>query len=71
MSIKLRQEDADNFKILMLPIAFDFGKGEPVVVSKPMLKPLTQIKLKVPMKPKDVRLDDEGTQLASFSREGK
>jgi aminopeptidase N len=71
VTIKVRQEDQENFKILMMPIALDFGKGEPVRVSKPMLKPVTEFKLKVPMKPKGVELDDQNSQLATILREGR
>jgi aminopeptidase N len=71
VTIKVRQEDTENFKILMMPIALDFGKGEPVRVSKPMLKPVTEFKLKVPAKPKGVELDDQNSQLATIKREGK
>ena len=66
VTIKVRQEDQTNFKILMVPILFDFGKGEPVVLPKPMLKAEAEIQVRVPSVPKDVRLDDDATQLAIF-----
>ena len=71
VTIKARQEDAENFKILMVPIALDFGTGEPVRVSKPMLKANTEFQLKVPAKPKRIVLDDQNSQLATFMPEGK
>ena len=71
VTIKARQEDAENFKILMVPIALDFGTGEPVRVSKPMLKANTEFQLKVPAKPKGIQLDDQNSQLATFVPEGK
>jgi len=70
LTIKVRQEDTANFKILMMPIALDFGNGEPVRVSKPMLKAVTEFKLKVPQKPKGVELDDQNSQLATIAIEG-
>jgi aminopeptidase N len=69
VTIKVSQEDKDNFKILMLPIALDFGKGEPTVVTRPILEPETVIQLKVPSVPKAVRMDAEQTQLAIFIAE--
>jgi hypothetical protein len=71
VKIKLRQEDAANFKILMIPITFDFGKGDPVVVPKPMLKAETEILVKVPSVPKTVKMDADVTQLATFIADGK
>jgi len=69
VSIKVSQEDKDNFKILMVPIYFDFGKGDPVVVLKPILKAEAVIQVKVPTVPKAVRMDDDQTQLAIFISE--
>jgi len=66
VTIKVRQEDEENFKILMVPIAFDFGKDEPTVVQKPILKARTELLLRVPMAPKSVTLDDDASQLAIF-----
>src|SRR4030095_544210 len=66
VTIKTRQEDKENFKILMVPISFDFGKESPAVVSKPIVAAESEIKVKVPVAPKEVRLDDDGTQLADF-----
>jgi aminopeptidase N len=66
VTIKTRQEDKENFKVLLVPIAFDFGKEKPVVVSKPIVSAESEIKIKVPMTPKDVRLDEEASQLADF-----
>ena len=71
VTIKARQEDAENFKILMVPIALDFGTGEPVRVSKPMLKAIAEFQLKVPTKPRGIELDDQNSQLATFMPEGK
>jgi hypothetical protein len=71
VTIKVRQEDIDNFKILMVPIAFDFGKGDPVFVSKPILKVETEIQVKVPSVPKLVRMDPDETQLATFIDDSK
>jgi hypothetical protein len=71
VTIKVQQEDQANFKILMIPITLDFGKGEPVVVPKPMLKADAEIKVKVPMNPKSVKLDADSTQLAVFVADGK
>jgi aminopeptidase N len=71
VTIKLQQEDQANFKILMIPITLDFGKGDPVVVPKPMLKADAEIKVKVPMNPKSVKLDADSTQLAVFVADGK
>jgi Peptidase family M1 domain len=71
LTIKVRQEDEANFKILMLPIALSFGKGEPTIVQKPMLKAQAEIQLKVPSVPKSVSLDPDETQLAVFVLEGK
>ncbi|HEX9427017.1 MAG TPA: M1 family aminopeptidase, partial [Candidatus Polarisedimenticolia bacterium] len=66
VTIKLRQEDAPNFKYMMVPISFEFGKGDPVVVTKPILKADTDIEVKVPIRPTNVRLDNDATQLADF-----
>jgi aminopeptidase N len=66
VTIKVSQEDKENFKILMVPITFDFGKGEPVVVLKPILKAEAAIQVKVPSLPKAVRMDEDLTQLAVF-----
>src|SRR5262249_17879253 len=71
VTIKFRQEDAENFKILMVPISFDFGKGEPVIVPRPVLKADAEIQVKVPTLPKAVRVDDDETQLAVFIADGK
>ena len=69
VTIRTRQEDKENFKILMVPISFDFGKEKPVIVTKPILSAEAEIKIKVPVGPKDVRLDDEASQLADFIRD--
>jgi peptidase M1-like protein len=69
ITIRTRQEDKENFKILMVPISFDFGKEKPVVLMKPILSAETEIKVKVPVKPRDVRLDDEASQLADFIKD--
>ena len=71
VTIRVRQEDAENFKLLMVPITFDFGTGNPVIVPKPILKAETEIQVKVPTLPKAVRMDDDGTQLAVFISDGK
>ncbi len=65
VTIKVRQDEAD-FKILMVPIYFSFGKGTPTVIMKPILKASTEIQVKVPTAPKAVTMDDEATQLATF-----
>jgi hypothetical protein len=70
VTVKARQEDAENFKFMMIPISLDFGKSEPVVVTKPFLKAEVEIQLKAPVRPTDVRLDDEASQLAEFIRDG-
>jgi hypothetical protein len=41
------------------------------VVPKPMLKADAEIKVKVPMNPKSVKLDADSTQLAVFVADGK
>ena len=67
ITIKTHQEDEANAKILMVPIALDFGKGAPpTVVPKPILKAQAEIQLRVPSLPKSVVLDPEETQLAVF-----
>jgi len=66
VTLKLRQEDKDNPKILMVPIALDFGKKDPTIVQKPLLKAEGEIQLRVPEKPKGVSLDPSETQLALF-----
>src|SRR5262249_7780322 len=66
ITIKTQQEDAANAKILMVPIAIDFGKGAPTVVPKPILKAEADIQLRVPGLPKSVVLDPDETQLAVF-----
>jgi len=71
VTIKVRQEDEANFKILMVPIQFIFGKGDPVVVTKPILKPSTELQVRVPVAPKDVRMDPDETQLATILPEPK
>jgi hypothetical protein len=71
LTIKLRQEDAANPKILMLPIALDFGKKEPTIVQKPLLKAEGAIQLRVPEKPKGITLDPAETQLAFFIDDAK
>jgi hypothetical protein len=65
VTIKVRQGEAD-FKILMVPIYFSFGKGTPTVIVKPILKPNAEIQVKVPTVPKAVTMDDDATQLATF-----
>ena len=71
VTIKLRQEDKDNPKILMVPIALDFGKKDPTIVQKPLLKAEGEIQLRVPEKPKGVALDPSETQLAFFIDDAK
>jgi hypothetical protein len=71
VTIKVKQEDQANFKILMIPISLDFGKGDPVVVPKPMVKAEAEIKVKVPAVPRSVKLDADSTQLATFVADGK
>ena len=71
VTIKLRQEDKDNPKILMLPIALDFGKKEPTIVQKPLLKAEGEIQLRVPEKPKGLSIDPAETQLAFFVDDAK
>jgi hypothetical protein len=66
VTIKARQEDEANAKILMVPIALDFGKGAPTIVPKPILKAQAEIQLRVPALPKSVVLDPDETQLAVF-----
>lgn len=66
VTVKLRQEDQANPKILMVPIALDFGKGAPTIVQKPLLKAEGEIQLRVPEKPKGVVIDPQETQLAFF-----
>ncbi len=66
VTIKTSQEDKENFKILMVPIAFDFGKEKPVMVAKPILTPEAEIKIKVPVRPQKIVLDPEESQLADF-----
>jgi peptidase M1-like protein len=69
VTIKTSQEDKANAKILMVPITFDFGHGDPVVVQKPILTAEATIQVKVPNVPKAVRMDDDQTQLATFIAE--
>lgn len=71
VTLRLRQEDVGNFKILMVPISFDFGAKEAVVIQKPILKADTEIQVKVPARPRAVRIDDDLTQLADFIQDGK
>jgi hypothetical protein len=71
VTIRVRQEDPEHFKLLMVPITFDFGKADPVIVPKPILKAETEIQVKVPTVPKAVRMDDDETQLAIFISDGK
>ena len=71
ITVKLRQEDTANPKILMLPIALDFGKGAPTVVQKPLLKAEGEIQLRVPEKPKGLTIDPQETQLAVFIDDAK
>jgi aminopeptidase N len=66
ITIKTRQEDDANPKIMMVPIGLDFGKGPPTTVLKPILKAQTDIQLRVPALPKSVILDPDDTQLAVF-----
>jgi hypothetical protein len=66
ITIKTHQEDAANPKILMVPIALEFGKGAPTVVPKLILKAEADIQLRVPSQPKSVVLDPDDTQLAVF-----
>ncbi|MGH9896814.1 MAG: hypothetical protein ACREA0_33405, partial [bacterium] len=66
VSLRFRQEDIENFKILMVPITFDLGVGEPIVLLKPILKPDIEILVKVPVRPKNVTIDDQRTQLANI-----
>lgn len=66
ITIKTRQEDEANAKILMVPISLDFGKGPPTVVQKPILKAQAEIQLRVPAAPKAVVLDPDDSQLAVF-----
>jgi hypothetical protein len=55
----------DGAKILMVPIALDFGQGTPTIVPKPILK------LRAPSLPKNVTLDPDETQLAFFIADQK
>lgn len=66
LTIVVRQEDEANLKILMIPIAIDFGKGAPTVVQKPMLKARTDIQLRLPAAPRRVVLDPDEDLLATF-----
>ncbi|HUD71240.1 MAG TPA: hypothetical protein VMQ62_04695 [Dongiaceae bacterium] len=50
----------------MVPIALDFGKGEPTIVQKPILKARAEIQLRVPAAPKGVVLDPDADLLATF-----
>ncbi|HZN04533.1 MAG TPA: hypothetical protein VFD06_13200, partial [Candidatus Polarisedimenticolia bacterium] len=70
-TIKLRQENQANPKILMIPVALDFGKGTPTIIQKPLLKAEGEIQLRVPEKPKGVTLDPQETQLAFFIDDAK
>ena len=71
ITIRTHQEDAANPKILMVPIALDFGKGAPTVVPKPILKADAEIQLRVPALPKSVVIDPDETQLAVFISDQK
>jgi len=71
VTIKLRQENQANPKILMIPVALDFGKGTPTIIQKPLLKAEGEIQLRVPEKPKGVTLDPQETQLAFFIDDAK
>jgi hypothetical protein len=71
VTVKLRQEDTANPKILMVPIALDFGKKEPTIVQKPLLKAEGEIQLRVPEKPKGLSIDPTETQLAFFVDDAK
>jgi len=71
VTLHVRQDDVENFKIMMVPIAFDFGAKEPTVIMKPILKPDMEIQVKVPARPRAVRIDDDLTQLADFIQDGK
>ncbi|HKQ98129.1 MAG TPA: M1 family aminopeptidase [Candidatus Polarisedimenticolia bacterium] len=66
LTITVRQEDEANSKILMVPISLDFGKGDPTVVQKPVLKARAEIQLRLPAVPKKVVLDPDEDLLATF-----
>ena len=69
VTVRLRQEDQENFKYMMIPLFFDFGKDKPVVVTKPFVKPDFEVQIRVPTRPADVRIDDDATQLADFIKD--
>ena len=71
VTIRLRQEDEANVKILMLPIGLDFGTGTPTIVQKPVLQAKTEIQLRVPQPPKRIMIDPGETQLAVFIDDAK
>jgi aminopeptidase N len=71
VTITLRQEDEANFKVLMLPIALDFGQKESTIVQKPVLKARQEIQLRVPQVPKKITMDPGETQLAIFINDDK
>lgn len=48
----------------MVLIQFDFGKGEPTVVMKSIFKRGAGIQVRAPIAPKDVRMEENKTQLA-------
>ncbi|HEV8201134.1 MAG TPA: M1 family aminopeptidase [Candidatus Polarisedimenticolia bacterium] len=66
VTISLNQEDELDFKVLMLPIALDFGTGTPTVLQKPILQAKAEIQLRVPQSPKNIMIDPGETQLATF-----
>ncbi|MFQ5876674.1 MAG: M1 family metallopeptidase [Acidobacteriota bacterium] len=68
VTVRARQEDRENFKYMMVPVSLDFGKGDPVVLMKPILKPEVTMQFRAPARPREIRLDDENTQLADFIR---
>lgn len=70
LTITTRQEDAARVKVLMLPIAIDFGNGAPTRVEKPILEAQATVRLILPAKPKSVVLDPDEDLLATFVREG-
>jgi len=69
VTVRARQDDQENFKYMMIPLFFDFGKEKPVVVTKPFVKPDFEVQIRVPARPADVRIDDEATQLADFIKD--
>ena len=66
VTVHARQQDPENFKLMRVPITFDLGETDPVVVMRPLLEDDVTLRFRVPAPPVAVLMDADETQLADF-----